>query len=173
MRGRSLFEEDSLATCRRWQIMYDSMGSWQTVSYFNRVKHEQDRYSSAVKVHLQSQRIYTALAYFARATQSSVLSAGLLGACFLAAYQVVHGAQSIGSFVVLLTYWAQLSGPLTFSAQHIARFRATSLTQSSCCSCYNTGRVLQTGLVQELWFSNKARSNLTTFTSRMTLKDRP
>jgi len=99
---------------KEWQIMYDSMGSWQTVSYFNRVKHEQDRYSSAVKVHLQSQRIYTALAYFARATQSSVLSAGLLGACFLAAYQVVHGAQSIGSFVVLLTYWAQLSGPLTF-----------------------------------------------------------
>ncbi|KAI9873720.1 MAG: hypothetical protein M1830_010691, partial [Pleopsidium flavum] len=99
---------------KEWQIMYDSVGSWQTVSYFNRVKHEQERYSSAVKGHLKSQRNYTALSYLAQATQNSVLTVGLLGACVLAAYQVVHGAQSIGSFIVLLTYWAQLSGPLAF-----------------------------------------------------------
>lgn len=32
----------------------------------------------------------------------------------MAAYQVVHGDQSVGNCVILLTYWAQLSGPLTF-----------------------------------------------------------
>lgn len=99
---------------KEWQIMYDTMGSWQTVSYFNRIKHEQERYSSAVEAHMRSQWTYTALAYLAKATQSSVLTVGLLGASFLAAYQVIHGNQSVGGFVILLTYWAQLSGPLTF-----------------------------------------------------------
>ena len=99
---------------KEWQLMYDSMGSWQTVSYFNRIKHEQERYSSAVEAHMQSQWQYTILAYFAKATQSSVLTVGLLGACFLAACQVTHGEQSVGSFVILLTYWAQLSEPLTY-----------------------------------------------------------
>jgi len=99
---------------KEWQIMYDTVGSWQTVSYFNRIKHEQERYSSAVEDHMLSQWKYTALAYLAKATQSSVLTVGLSGACFLAAYQVMHGDQSVGSFVILLTYWAQLSGPLTF-----------------------------------------------------------
>ena len=99
---------------REWQIMYDTIGSWATVSYFNRIRYEQERYSSAVEAHMLSQWKYTALTYLAKATQSSVLTVGLLGACSLAAYQVIHGDQSVGSFVVLLTYWAQLSGPLTF-----------------------------------------------------------
>ena len=99
---------------KEWDILYDSMGSWQTVSYFNRIKHEQERYSSAVEAHLVSRRKYTALAYLAHGTQSMVLTVGLLSACFLAAYQVIHGTQSVGSFIVLLTYWAQLSGPLSF-----------------------------------------------------------
>jgi ABC-type transport system involved in Fe-S cluster assembly fused permease/ATPase subunit len=99
---------------KEWQTMYNSMGSWQTVSYFNRIKHEQERYSSAVEAHMLSQWEYTALAYLAKALQSSVLTVGLVGACFVAAYQVVDGDQSVGNCVILLTYWAQLSGPLTF-----------------------------------------------------------
>ncbi len=95
------------------QLMYDTMGSWQTVSYFNRLKHERERYSAAVDAHLLSEWNYSAVGYLTRATQSSVLLVGLLGACFLSAYQVVHGTKSLGSFVILLTYWGQLSGPLS------------------------------------------------------------
>lgn len=30
------------------QVMYDSVGGWHTVSYFNRVNYERDRYAKAV-----------------------------------------------------------------------------------------------------------------------------
>jgi len=48
--------------------------------------------------------------------QSLIFTIGLLAASFLAVYEVTRGVQPVGSFITLLSYWAQLSGPLSFFA---------------------------------------------------------
>lgn len=97
-------------------ILCESTGNWQTVSYFNRVPHEKSRYSSAVKDHMKSSLIFKLWSHFESVAQSFLLIAGLMGACILAAYQVIQGDKPVGSFVMLLSYWAQLSSPLQFFA---------------------------------------------------------
>jgi len=44
--------------------------------------------------------------------QSLVFTVGLLGACFIAIYQIAHDKRTIGNFVTLLVYWIQLSSEL-------------------------------------------------------------
>ncbi|KAI9815309.1 MAG: hypothetical protein M1827_002789 [Pycnora praestabilis] len=97
--------------------MYDSIASWQTVSYFNRINFEQDKYSEAVGSHMRSQRTIRIGHWIMYGVQSSVLEIGFLIACFLAVYQVAQGLKPVGSFVTLLSYWAQLSGSLSFLTQ--------------------------------------------------------
>jgi ABC-type transport system involved in Fe-S cluster assembly fused permease/ATPase subunit len=46
--------------------------------------------------------------------QNTVFMLGLLVTCFIAAYQVSTGERKVGKFVGLLTYMAQLQGPLNF-----------------------------------------------------------
>lgn len=46
--------------------------------------------------------------------QSIIFTVGLLAASFLAVYDVSSGKRPVGSFVTLLSYWAQLNGPLSF-----------------------------------------------------------
>jgi ABC-type multidrug transport system fused ATPase/permease subunit len=66
--------------------------------------------STDIKAQLQSQRAYLTLHNIIRVSQTLVLTLGLLGACFLAAYQVINNIRSPGDFVILLSYWAQLRG---------------------------------------------------------------
>ena len=47
-------------------------------------------------------------------SQNAVFMTGLLVASFIAAYQVTTGQQTVGKFVALLTYMAQLQGPLNY-----------------------------------------------------------
>src|SRR5699024_8857740 len=46
--------------------------------------------------------------------QNTVFMLGLLVTCFIAAFQVSTGQRPVGQFVSLLTYMAQLQGPLNF-----------------------------------------------------------
>ncbi|KAI9724419.1 MAG: hypothetical protein M1812_000487 [Candelaria pacifica] len=101
---------------KEWALMYDSVGSWQTVSYFNRVAYEEDRYSEAVVAHLGARRYYWSASIIMGGIQSTVMQVGKLAACFLAVYQVRQGSKSVGAFITLLTYWGELSGPLAFFA---------------------------------------------------------
>lgn len=95
---------------KEYQILYDSMGNWRTVSFFNRIPYEQQRYSSTVRLHMKAQRKSWMMHYISWAAQSLVLDSGLAAACFLAVYQITRGVQSVGSFVTLFTYWTQLVG---------------------------------------------------------------
>lgn len=45
--------------------------------------------------------------------QGLIMTLGLLGACFLAVYQVMNKIRSPGDFVILLSYWAQLRGVIS------------------------------------------------------------
>ncbi len=49
---------------------------------------------------------------FESALQDLIVTLGFLGACFLAIYKVTHHTKTIGDFVALFTYWAQLQGNL-------------------------------------------------------------
>ena len=100
------------ASRKCFQVLYDTMDGWKTVSYFNRLSHAQQRYAVGIKNEMKSRLAYWRLSYFTSAVQSFVLDIGLYSACFYAVYQVIYGNQTVGKFVVLLTYWGQLSGML-------------------------------------------------------------
>jgi hypothetical protein len=92
------------------QIMYDTVGSWTTVAYFNRSAYERGRYTTVIEQHMQSQRKTYVIYYLTWAAQSVVMSIGLFGACLIAAYQVKSGGKSVGDFATLITCWAQFTG---------------------------------------------------------------
>ncbi|KAK2809617.1 hypothetical protein FQN50_003674 [Emmonsiellopsis sp. PD_5] len=96
--------------------MCESTANWHTVSYFSRTNYEKSRYSSRVGEHLASRRKFKLWDHLENTIQSLLLLLGLMIACFLAAYQVVKGSKPIGSFIMLLSYWAQLSSPLQLIA---------------------------------------------------------
>ena len=93
-----------------FQVMYDTMGGWKTVSYFNRLQYAKEEYHSAASRNKSARKQVLEMWYLASSFQGFVLDLGLFGACFYAVYQVAYGAQSVGSFVTLLTYWAGLVG---------------------------------------------------------------
>ena len=97
------------ASRKCFQVLFDTMDGWKTVSYFNRLSHAQQRYAVGIRNEMQSRLAYWRLSYFTSAVQSFVLDIGLYSACFYAVYQVIYGGQTVGKFIVLLTYWGQLS----------------------------------------------------------------
>lgn len=92
----------------------DSMVSYETVKYFNAEEYEFNRYREAVQKYQGAEySVYLSL-NFMNVTQNLVFMVGLMIACFIAAYQVTTGQLTVGKFVILLTYMAQLQGPLNF-----------------------------------------------------------
>ncbi|KAL8799532.1 MAG: hypothetical protein Q9182_005807 [Xanthomendoza sp. 2 TL-2023] len=98
------------------QVMYDTVGSWTTISYFNRFSFEKKRYQGAVSLSLTARQRYYILGDLFQSATELVTTLGLCGALCLAAHQVAHGKQSIGTFVTLFTYWAIFIAPLRFLA---------------------------------------------------------
>ncbi|KAK8006154.1 hypothetical protein PG991_012451 [Apiospora marii] len=95
-------------------VKNDSLHSWDTVKYFNAEQYEFSRYRNAMVV-MQGFEYWVrcTLAYL-NSAQGAVFTFALLIACFIEAYRVAAGFQSVGQFVVLITYMAQLQGPLNF-----------------------------------------------------------
>ncbi|KAI5865145.1 hypothetical protein GGS23DRAFT_618124 [Durotheca rogersii] len=90
---------------------------WQTVSAFNQVPYEENRYGVAVKTHVSAAKSLYSGYFIGHAFQYLILLAGLLAGAFLAVYQITHGQATAGDFVMLLTYWGQLTSPLRFFSQ--------------------------------------------------------
>ncbi|KAK6844289.1 hypothetical protein PG995_014399 [Apiospora arundinis] len=95
-------------------VKNDSLHSWDTVKYFNAEQYEFTRYRNAMVV-MQGFEYWVrvTLAYL-NSAQGAVFTFALLIACFIEAYRVAAGFQSVGDFVILITYMAQLQGPLNF-----------------------------------------------------------
>ncbi|KAJ2900779.1 hypothetical protein MKZ38_002217 [Zalerion maritima] len=89
---------------------------WHTVSQFNQITYEEDRHSNAVKKKVSTYKSFAFRFYLSRAVQYVVLLIGLLAGSFLAVYRVLNNQATAGEFVMLLTYWSQLSSPLDFFA---------------------------------------------------------
>ncbi|EPS44832.1 hypothetical protein H072_1159 [Dactylellina haptotyla CBS 200.50] len=95
-------------------VKNDSMIAYETVKYFNAETYEFNRYREAVSGFQNAEyRVLTSLNIM-NVTQNLIFSLGLITACYLSAYQVTTGQADVGKFVTLLTYLAQLQGPLNF-----------------------------------------------------------
>jgi ATP-binding cassette, subfamily B, vacuolar membrane transporter HMT1/ACLQ len=95
-------------------VKNDSLHSWDTVKYFNAEEYEFNRYRISI---LTMQRF----AYWLEVTlglmntaQGFVFMLGLMVSCFIEAYQVAQGYQTVGKFSLLIFYMAQLQAPLNF-----------------------------------------------------------
>jgi ABC-type transport system involved in Fe-S cluster assembly fused permease/ATPase subunit len=95
-------------------VKNDSMVSYETVKYFNAEAYEFNRYREAVEKYQKAEYSVVISLNFMNVTQNMVFMIGLMIACFVAAFQVTTGQRSVGKFVTLLTYMAQLQGPLNF-----------------------------------------------------------
>lgn len=90
------------------------MVSYETVKYFNAEDYEFGRYRDAVSDFQQAEYHVLLSLTLMNTCQNTVFMLGLLITCFIAAYQVSIGQRPVGDFVLLLTYMAQLQGPLNF-----------------------------------------------------------
>lgn len=90
------------------------MVSYETVKYFNAEDYEFGRYRDAVSNFQQAEYHVLFSLTLMNTCQNTVFMLGLLITCFIAAYQVSIGHRPVGDFVSLLTYMAQLQGPLNF-----------------------------------------------------------
>ncbi|EAS33541.2 heavy metal tolerance protein [Coccidioides immitis RS] len=95
-------------------VKNDSMVSYETVKYFNAEQYEFDRYRDAVKDFQKAEYQVLFSLTLLNTTQNTVFMLGLMITCFIAAFQVATGERKVGQFVALLTYMAQLQGPLNF-----------------------------------------------------------
>ncbi|ETN37587.1 uncharacterized protein HMPREF1541_07209 [Cyphellophora europaea CBS 101466] len=95
-------------------VKNDSLHSWDTVKYFNAEKYEFDRYRLSIKVMQGFEKWVQVTLAFLNTVQGALFMFALLSACFIEAYQVALGTQTVGAFVVLISYMAQLQAPLNF-----------------------------------------------------------
>ena len=95
-------------------VKNDSMVSYETVKYFNAEGYEFDRYRGAVRDFQRAEYKVLISLNIMNVSQNLVFTLGLLVTCFIAAYQVTTGQKRVGDFTALITYMAQLQGPLNF-----------------------------------------------------------
>lgn len=94
------------------QVMYDTIGGWSSVVYFNRREYEQDRYAEVVGLNLKAETKFYSFYYVSWAVRDTIIELGMIFACILAIYQISNGAP-IGNFVMLVSYWANFTGKLS------------------------------------------------------------
>ncbi|KAJ5986284.1 hypothetical protein N7451_010649 [Penicillium sp. IBT 35674x] len=95
-------------------VKNDSMVSYETVKYFNAEQYEFDRYRDAVGTFQKAEYHVLFSLTLLNTCQNTVFMMGLLTTCFICAFQVSTGQRPVSKFVSLLTYMAQLQGPLNF-----------------------------------------------------------
>ena len=90
------------------------MVSYETVKYFNAEQYEFNRYRDSVQTFQKAEYKVLISLNIMNISQNLVFTLGLMVACFICAYQITTGQRKVGKFVSLLTYMAQLQGPLNF-----------------------------------------------------------
>jgi ABC-type transport system involved in Fe-S cluster assembly fused permease/ATPase subunit len=95
-------------------VMNDSIQSYETVKYFGAEEYEFQRYRNAVNEFQKAEYSVLFSLNVLNIAQNLVFMLGLLVVSFICAYQVSIGLRDVGQFVTLITYMAQLQGPLNF-----------------------------------------------------------
>ncbi|OKP13255.1 Heavy metal tolerance protein [Penicillium subrubescens] len=79
---------------------------------FNQETYELGRYRTAIGDHQSTERRSFLCMTIFNTVQNTILMTGLLCTCLIAAFQISTVQRPVGLFVTLLTYMAQLQGPL-------------------------------------------------------------
>jgi ATP-binding cassette, subfamily B, vacuolar membrane transporter HMT1/ACLQ len=95
-------------------VKNDSLQSYETVKYFGAESYEFERYRQTVREFQKAEYKVTFSLQVMNVTQMMVFMCGLLVVCLIAAYQITTGQRPVGKFVTLITYMAQLQGPLNY-----------------------------------------------------------
>lgn len=95
-------------------VKNDSLHSWDTVKYFNAEEYEFGRYKNAIRTMQKFEYWVDVTLSYMNTVQGALFMVALLVACFIEAFEVAQGQQSVGKFVMLITYMAQLQGPLNY-----------------------------------------------------------
>lgn len=95
-------------------VKNDSLHSWDTVKYFNAESYEFARYRKSIMAMQKHEFNVEMTLALMNVVQGSLFMVALLAVCFIEAYQVAAGYSTVGKFVTLLFYMAQLQAPLNF-----------------------------------------------------------
>ncbi|KAI0594412.1 hypothetical protein F4775DRAFT_606257 [Biscogniauxia sp. FL1348] len=90
----------------------EGISGWHTVFDFHRQSYEINRYKSALEERTEIRKETKSKSSLNEILQDLVIMAGLLAGVSLAVYQIRQGLASTGDFVMLLSYWNQLTRPL-------------------------------------------------------------
>lgn len=113
----------SLAVIRRKQVSsyYNEyyvrqagIQGWSTATYFNQIPYEERRHSTAVKSSVSAYRQADFTWMLSDDLPQLILLAGLLAGTFLVVRRVEYGDATPGDLVMFLTYWGQLTDPLSY-----------------------------------------------------------
>ncbi|KAG5637231.1 hypothetical protein H0H81_005353, partial [Sphagnurus paluster] len=93
-------------------IHTDCLLNYETVKYFGGEEHEGERYREALREYQTLEYKVIISLNLLNMVQNLIITVGLLIGSMLVAYRVTKGESDSGSFVVFITYLAQLYGPL-------------------------------------------------------------
>jgi ABC-type transport system involved in Fe-S cluster assembly fused permease/ATPase subunit len=93
-------------------MLFESMSNWETVSNFNRLPYERERYLNAIQDTIDSDRQYLTAGLVVISWQSLQMHVAILSAMVLAVWQIRHDRIPVGSIITLLMYWETLVHPM-------------------------------------------------------------
>ncbi|KAF1366167.1 ABC transporter [Lizonia empirigonia] len=97
---------------KRHQISTESISLHPTISYFNRVEFELDRYKKAVGATMTALLRYTSKLYTGQAIQGILVLGGYLLAATIVLQRIAYGQNSVGTFITFIRYWNNVTGPV-------------------------------------------------------------
>ncbi|EPY51291.1 ATP-binding cassette-type vacuolar membrane transporter Hmt1 [Schizosaccharomyces cryophilus OY26] len=95
-------------------VQNDAIMNYETVKNFDADDFENHRFGDAVDAYLRQEKTVLSSLSFLNIIQGGIFTTSLCVACLLSAYKVSYGYNTVGDFVVLLTYMMQLQQPLNF-----------------------------------------------------------
>ncbi|KIW46768.1 uncharacterized protein PV06_02406 [Exophiala oligosperma] len=108
-----------------WHDQYyqltESTVNWYTVSHFGRLPYEKQRYRDKGDAKRAASLTFWVHYCWSRGLRYSLLAVYFVAACCVGALQIAYSDRKVGDFVILVTYWSQLTNPLDSLAYSLSR----------------------------------------------------
>lgn len=101
--------------------MSESTYNWSTVCYFGRIPYETQKYREKGDITRSRMLLWWSWEFWSRGMRHIIPCITFIAACSVAAFQISQRRLNVGDFVVLITYWSQLTVPLTSIAGELSR----------------------------------------------------
>ena len=101
--------------------MTELTSNWSTVSQNGRIPYEMQKYRENGDITRGMQLLWWFYEVWTSGMRHTILNTAFVAACSVAVLQIAHRQHKIGDFVVLITYWTQLTGPISTMANDLSR----------------------------------------------------